>query len=232
MSYLFAFSCCSRGSKGKNTEVVCHSLLQWATFCQTSPLWPVYLGWPHKALLSFIELDKAVVHVIRFASCLWLSFQSVCPLMTSLSAYHLTWVSFTLDVGYLFMAAPAKRSRCSLPWRWGISSQPRSCHSCASLSLLQGIFPTQGSNPGLWHCRRILYQLSHKGSPRILEWVAYPFSRGFSWPRNWTGVSCIAGGFFTNWAIREALILETETEGCTLNDIKSLHNPGLHGQRN
>ena len=53
-------------------------------------------------------------------------------------------------------------------------------------------------------CRRILYQLSHKGSPRILEWVAYPFSRGSSWPRNRTGVSCIAGGFFTNWAMREA----------------------------
>ena len=43
-----------------------------------------------------------------------------------------------------------------------------------SLSLL-GIFPTQGSNPGLPHCRRILYQLSYKESPRILEWVAYPF---------------------------------------------------------
>ena len=37
-----------------------------------------------------------------------------------------------------------------------------------SLSLLQGIFPTQGSNPGLPHCRQILYQLSHKGIPRIL----------------------------------------------------------------
>ena len=45
-----------------------------------------------------------------------------------------------------------------------------------SLSLLQGIFPTQGSNPCLLHCGQILYQLSHKGSPRILEWVAYPFS--------------------------------------------------------
>jgi len=72
-----------------------------------------------------------------------------------------------------------------------------------SCSLLQGIFPTQGSNPGLPHCRQILYQLSHKGSPRILEWVAYPFSRGSFRPRNWTGVSCIAGRFFTNWAIRE-----------------------------
>ena len=72
-----------------------------------------------------------------------------------------------------------------------------------SLSLVQGIFQTQGLNPGLQHCRRILYQLSHKGSPRIQEWVAYPFSRGSSWPRNRTGVSCIAGGFFTNWAIRD-----------------------------
>ena len=73
-----------------------------------------------------------------------------------------------------------------------------------SLSLLQGIFPTQGSNPGLPHCRRILYQLSHKGSPRILEWVAYPFFNGSSQPSNRTGVSCSAGGFFTNWAIRES----------------------------
>ena len=43
-----------------------------------------------------------------------------------------------------------------------------------SLSLLQRIFPNKWSNPGLPHCRKILYQLSHKGSPRILEWVAYP----------------------------------------------------------
>ena len=45
-----------------------------------------------------------------------------------------------------------------------------------SLFLLQGIFPTQGSNPGLPHCRQILYQLSHKGSPRtvslfLLQWI-------------------------------------------------------------
>ena len=47
-------------------------------------------------------------------------------------------------------------------------------------------------------------QLSHQGSPRILEWVAYPFSRGSSQPRNRTRVvSCIAGRFFTYWAIRE-----------------------------
>ena len=41
---------------------------------------------------------------------------------------------------------------------------------------------------------------------RIPERVAFPFSRGSSRPRNRTGVSCIAGRFFTDWAIREAWI--------------------------
>ena len=40
---------------------------------------------------------------------------------------------------------------------------------------------------------------------RILEWVAIPFSRGSSWPRDWTWVFCIAGGFFTNWVTGEGL---------------------------
>ena len=43
-----------------------------------------------------------------------------------------------------------------------------------SLSLLQGIFPTQGSNSGLLHCRRTPYQLSHQGSPSTLEWEPIP----------------------------------------------------------
>ena len=73
-------------------------------------------------------------------------------------------------------------------------------------SLLQLILPTQGSNSVLPHCRTILYQLSHEGSARILEWVAHPFSRWSSRPRNQTGVSRIAGGFITNSDIRETLI--------------------------
>ena len=88
------------------------------------------------------------------------------------------------------------------PW-----NSPGQNTGVGSLSLLQGIFSTQGSNPGLPRCRQILYQLSHKGSPRILKWVAYPFSSGSSRPRNWTGVSRIAGGFFISWALREALYI-------------------------
>ena len=67
-----------------------------------------------------------------------------------------------------------------------------------------GDFPTRGSNPGLPHCKWILYCLNHQGSPRILEWRAYPFSRGSSWPRNQAGFFCIAGGSFTSWTTREA----------------------------
>ena len=85
------------------------------------------------------------------------------------------------------------------PW-----NSPGQNTGVGSLSLLQRIFLTQGSNPGFPHCRWILYQLSHKGSPRILEWVAYPFSSGSSWPRNRTRVSCIAGGFLTDWVISKA----------------------------
>ena len=64
------------------------------------------------------------------------------------------------------------------PW-----NSPGQNTGVGSLSLLQGTFPTQGSNPGLPYCGWIFYQLSHKGSPRILEWVAYPFSGGSSQPR-------------------------------------------------
>ena len=89
----------------------------------------------------------------------------------------------------------------SSPW-----ACPRQNTGVCSRFLLQGIFPTQGSNQGLPHCRWILYQLSHQGSPRILGWVAYPFSSGSSWPRDRTRVSFIAGRFFTSWTTREALI--------------------------
>ena len=75
------------------------------------------------------------------------------------------------------------------------------CHS-----LLLGIFVTQGLNPGLPHYRRILYYLSHQRSPRILEGVAIPFSRGSSRPRDQTHVSCVSsiGRILYHWATWES----------------------------
>ena len=70
------------------------------------------------------------------------------------------------------------------PW-----NSPGQNTGVGSLSLLEAIFPTQGLHSGLPPCKQVLYQLSHKGSPRILEQVAYPFSSGSSWARNQTGES-------------------------------------------
>ena len=58
---------------------------------------------------------------------------------------------------------------CFFATPWNSPGQKTGVGSC---SLLQGIFPAQESNLDLPHCRRILYQLSHQGNPRILEWVA------------------------------------------------------------
>ena len=63
---------------------------------------------------------------------------------------------------------------CSLPGSSVHRDSPGKNTGVGCHALLQGIFPTQGSNPGLPHCRQVLYCLSHQGGPRILEWVAYP----------------------------------------------------------
>ena len=77
-----SFSSCSWGSQGKNTEVVCLSLLQWTTFCQNSPSWPIHLGWPYMAWLivslSQTRLWSMWSVSLVFCDC---AFPSVCPLM-------------------------------------------------------------------------------------------------------------------------------------------------------
>ena len=67
---------------------------------------------------------------------------------------------------------------CSLPGSSVHRDSPGQNTEAGCHALLQGIFPTQGMNPGLLLCRWILYHLSHQGSPGILERVAYPFSIG------------------------------------------------------
>ena len=59
------------------------------------------------------------------------------------------------------------------PW-----TSPGQNSGVGRLSLLQGIFPTQGSNPGLLHCSRILYQMSHQGSPMFLSLCFLSFVMG------------------------------------------------------
>ena len=99
----FTFSYCSWVSQGENTGVVCHALLQWTTFCQTSPSSPVHLGWPHTAWLSFIELDTTVV--------LWSDWLVFCDYGFSVSALWCPLATPTVLLSFLF------------PWTCGISSR-------------------------------------------------------------------------------------------------------------
>ena len=121
---------------------------------------------------------------------------------------HLTMHSFTLFCAVLCLVSLSgltlcNAMDCSPPESPVHGDSPGKNTGVGCYALLQGIFPTQGSKPGLQHCRWILYLLSHQGSPRILKWVAHPFYRGSLQPRNWTK-ACIAGRFFASWATREA----------------------------
>ena len=122
-----------------------------------------------------------------------------------------TWLSYgTTATAYIFLLiitcallclaaqlclTPCDPMDCSPPGSSVHGDSPGKNIRVGFRALLQRIFPTQGLNPGLPCCRRILYHLSHQG---ILEWVAYSFSRASSQSRNQTLVSCIAGILFTS----------------------------------
>ena len=94
------------GFSRQEYSVVCHSLLQWTTFCQTSPPWPVHCGWPYSAWLSLIELDKLW--------SMWSDWLVVCDCGFSLSGL---WCPLSVPMVLLVFL---------LPWTWGIF------HSCYS----------------------------------------------------------------------------------------------------
>ena len=114
VSYLFAFSYSSWGSEGKNTEVVCHSLLKWTTFYQNSPPWLIHLGWPYRAWL-IISLNK-----IRLWSMwsVWLvfydcGFHSVCPLMNKVKRLmEASWLERLWGKLGLVLMGKAMLSKC------------------------------------------------------------------------------------------------------------------------
>ena len=96
-------------------------LLQWTTFCQTSPPWPDRLGWPHTAWLSFTQLDTAVV--------LWSDWLVFCDYGFSVSALWCPPATPTLLLGFL------------LPRTWGISSRLLQQSTAAAPYLGWGVSP-------------------------------------------------------------------------------------------
>ena len=117
--------------------MVCHSLLQWTTFCQTSPPWPDSLGWPHMAWLNFPDLDKAVV---LWSDCLvfydyGISVSALWSPLTTPTVLIGVLLPRTLGISLqLFQQRAAtapylgqgisSHSRPSWPWTWSSSSQP------------------------------------------------------------------------------------------------------------
>ena len=176
--------------------------LLWRNVCLV--LWPIF------SIGSFIFL------VLSCMSCL-------CIFETNSLPVALLAIIFSHSEGCLFTRFVFSKDTCALCWvaqscltlcdPMDCSLPGSSVHrdspgknngvGCPSS---RGIFQTQRSNLGLPHCRQIIY---HQGATREVQeyWggVAYPFPRGSSWPRNRTGVSCIAGEFFTSWVTREAL---------------------------
>ena len=138
--------------------------------------------------------------------CAWNLYSDVCQLLNEvkwkslMSVMTPKWTNFFRCLRHKVTFFSSEVVPNSL-WPYGLHSawnSPGQNTGVGGCSLLQGIFPTQGSNLGLSHYRQIFYQLSYQRSLRILECIAYPFSSGSSRPRNQTGVSCIAGRFFTS----------------------------------
>ena len=131
----------------------------------------------HCQCCTFCELGKKIMMCIHclsiiqnfltfLKSCVWLIL--ICPLQPwQLLIFLLS--SSLLPFSECHMCCASSLSCVRLfvtPWSVHGDSPGKNtevgCHS-----LLQGIFPTQGSNPGLLHCRKILYHLSHQGSPQL-----------------------------------------------------------------
>ena len=103
-------------------------------------------------------------------------------------------------------------------WPHGLYPPGSSVHAILQARILEwlpcplpGYLPNPGIEPRSPALQADSLHLSHQGSPRILEWVAYPFSRVSSQLKNWTTDFGIAGRFFTSWATREAYFLKN---GC------------------
>ena len=129
-----------------------------------------------------ICFNKPVINVllVKYFYPFWIIFQNKFSVCIKFQVYY-TCLKLFIDTWLKVKVAQSCLTLCNP----GRILQARILKWVGSLSLLQGIFPTQGLNPDLLHCRQILYQLNHK---------------------DWTQVSCTAGGLFTNWAIREVQI--------------------------
>ena len=141
--------------------VYCHPVYltyMWSTSCEM-------LGWMKHKLESTLPGEISITSGMQMTPPLWQKVEE------ELKSLLMKVKEESESESRSLMSDSLRLCELYSPW-----NSPGQNTGVDNLSLLQGIFPTQRLNPGLLHCSQILYQLSYKGSPRILEWVTYPFS--------------------------------------------------------
>ena len=153
--------------------MVCHSLLQCTTFCQTSPPWPICLGWPHTAWLSFTELDKAVV--------LWSDWLVFCDYSFSVSALWCPLTTPTVLLGFSYLGHGCSSKVQPLLLILDEVSPPDLEHGVAPLS------PLVPAQPLL--LRHGVATHGHRPWPRMWDNSSWPIGKmtGY-WERNSPGL--------------------------------------------
>ena len=128
----------------------------------------------HRVEHNWSDLAYIYIYIIEYYSAIKEVTPAIGDNMDETWGHYVAWNSHMLFFGHFsqvrFFVTPWTTSwllynRLLCSWNSPGKNTGVGCHF-----LLQGIFPTQGFNPGLPHCRWILYQLTHKGIPRILEW--------------------------------------------------------------
>ena len=102
------------------------------------------------------------------------------PLVIPATVYLFNWCSMGRYLNCLYFLTIIEEAAISPAWKWKMKVK------------VAQLCPT--------FCDRMVYTVHGILQARILEWVAFPFSRGSSQPRDWTQVSGTAGRFFTSWA--------------------------------
>ena len=192
-----------RRAESKRIKELLMETAMWVDFLDVSShpvfhLWPSDTGKEHKNTL------KPTIHFVQDSGKVWLE-RPIC--------WPLEWLLLKEQKGIRVMDVSEKRCRSmselhqaaspSHHHPWLVNNSKKIVSGITkpiTNNILQVVVKITQSCPTL--CSPIDYTVLQA---RILEWVAFPFSRGSSQPRDWTQVSHIAGGFSTSWATREAL---------------------------
>ena len=124
-----------------------------------------------------MNLLKYILSLLKKKKCCFLSTPSLSSNIFHLSSNSLQNIYMCLCLGTQWCPTLCDPMDCSTPGSAVHEDSPGKNTGVDGHAVLQGIFPTQGPNLGLPHCRRFLYRLSHQGSPNIYTVSSYLLAR-------------------------------------------------------